>query len=323
MLMARIPKGGPRSALNALGAHYEAMTWEQRLQKQRPAGASNGPSAAFNKAYFSPFASPVADLDLRARPDSAFRLGNKWFREIDNGVANVLQEVDDPMVSPLERAAQREAIARARFIADHPLGGLGYGLATLANASPGGRDAALMLGGLADTVTSGAAPFGSAPRVQTPPPRTEIRPTPVSRPQVRFRDLNANGQATGVTATLTPAIMGKGSLAIRKLQPPGWQGDGDKFNEARGHLLGKQLGGTGKTMQNLVTQTQTPSNNSWMRRFEDQVARRVRSGEIIEYHATPFYNDGILPPESIFLTALGLDGGLTARLVRNPAGQRK
>jgi hypothetical protein len=102
--MARIPKGGPRSALDALGAHYEAMTWEQRLQKQRPAGASNGPSAAFNKAYFSPFASPVADLDLRARPDSAFRLGNKWFREIDNGVANVLQQVDDPMVSPGTRS---------------------------------------------------------------------------------------------------------------------------------------------------------------------------------------------------------------------------
>ena len=321
--MARMPKAGPRSALNAIGAHHGSVTEEERPGKQPLAGTSRMPSAAFDKAYFSPFANPVAGLDLKTRPDSVFRLGKTWFRGIDNGVANVLQEVDDPLVSPLERAAQREAIARARFIGDHPLGGLGYGLATLANASPATRDTALMLGGLADTATSGAAPFGSAPRVRTPPPRTEIRPTPVSRPQVRYRDVNADGQATGVTATLTPALMGKGSLAMRKLQPPGWQGEGDKFNEARGHLLGKQLGGTGKTMQNLVTQTQTPSNNPWMRRFEDQVARRVRSGEIIEYHATPFYNDSVLPPESIFLTALGLDGRLTARLVRNPAGQRK
>ncbi|WP_397400554.1 DNA/RNA non-specific endonuclease [Phenylobacterium sp.] len=321
--MARIPKGGPRSALDALGAHYEAMTWEQRLQKQHPAGASNGPSAAFNKAYFSPFASPVADLDLRARPDSAFRLGNKWFREIDNGVANVLQEVDDPMVSPLERAAQREAIARARFIADHPLGGLGYGLATLANASPRGRDAALAAGGLVDAVMSGAAPFGAAPQIRTPPPRADVRPTPVRRPQIRYQDLNARGQATGTTATITANMLGTGSRTDQNLRPPGLKGDTRRNNQARGHLLGKQLGGSGRTMRNLVTQTQTPSNDSWMQKFENHVARRVRDGEIIEFSARPFYNDGILPPESIFLTALGLNGVLTSRLVRNPAGQRK
>lgn len=76
-------------------------------------------------------------------------------------------------------------------------------------------------------------------------------------------------------------------------------------------------------MRNLVTQTQTPSNDSWMQKFENHVARRVRDGEIIEFSARPFYSDGILPPESIFLTALGLNGVLTARLVKNPAGQRK
>ena len=321
--MAKMPRGEPRSVPDPIGAQYEAMIREDRARKRRLSGASVVPSTAFNTAYFSPFTSRVADLDLKARPDSTTGLSGRWFRETDNGKANVLQEIDDPMIASSQRAEQRQAINRAFFIAGHPLGGLGYGLATLANVSPGGRDAALATGGLADAVMSGAAPFGLAPQVRTPPPRADVRPTPVRRPQIRYRDLNAKGQATGTTATITADMMGKGSRSDQNLRPPGWKGDGRKHNEARGHLLGNQLGGSGETMQNLVTQTQNPSNNSWMRPFENQAARRVRSGEIIEYHATPFYNDGVLPPESIFLTALGLHGGLTARLVKNPAGQRK
>lgn len=58
--------------------------------------------------------------------------------------ANVLVPVDDPLVSPAEREEQWRGIERAYFMADHPLGSVAYDVATLANASPGARDGALV-----------------------------------------------------------------------------------------------------------------------------------------------------------------------------------
>jgi hypothetical protein len=58
-----------------------------------------------------------------------------------------------------------------------------------------------------------------------------------------------------------------------------------------------------------------------MREFERTVAQRVRDGEVIEYSATPLYSDGVLPPRSILLTAIGSRGAPIARLIQNPAGR--
>jgi hypothetical protein len=107
------------------------------------------------------------------------------------------------------------------------------------------------------------------------------------------------------------------------LAPPGWQGRGDKFNEARGHLLGWQLGGFADEPKHVVTLTQTPANSPHMRDFENAVARRVREGEVIEYLAKPLYSAGILPPAMMLLTAHGSRGAPIARVVQNPAGWRK
>jgi hypothetical protein len=129
----------------------------------------------------------------------------------------------------------------------------------------------------------------------------------------------------GFDATITKPMLGTGTKASRRLTPPGWQGHGGRYNEARAHLLAQSLGGAGGLeMRNLVTLTQNGANSPHMRDFEQGVARRARAGEVMEYAGRTFYEDGVLPPSAILLTAHGSRGGVpSARLIRNPAGRRQ
>lgn len=126
-----------------------------------------------------------------------------------------------------------------------------------------------------------------------------------------------------MNATLTAPMLGSGTGANRRRIPPGWQGDGRVHNEARAHLLGNQLGGSGSDMRNLVTMTHNGANTPQMRDFENGVARRVRAGEVVEYSATPLYNSGTLPPSAVLLTTQGSRSAPSARIILNPAGRRR
>jgi hypothetical protein len=77
-------------------------------------------------------------------------------------------------------------------------------------------------------------------------------------------------------------------------------------------------------MQDLVTITQHPTNSPQMRDYEQDVARRVRAGEVVEYSVVPLYNEGMLPPSTIVMTAHGSRGGApSGRIILNPAGRRR
>lgn len=78
----------------------------------------------------------------------------------------------------------------------------------------------------------------------------------------------------------------------------------------------------GQDRRNAVTMTDR-ANSLEMRTFEERVKGRVKAGEVIEYSVTPLYNEGVLPPASVLLTATGSRGAPIARLVNNPAGRRK
>ena len=62
------------------------------------------------------------------------------------------------------------------------------------------------------------------------------------------------------------------------------------YNEARGHLLGAQLGGSGDVAENLVTLQQNPATSPIMRGFENQVRAAVEGGQTVNYSVTPIYN---------------------------------
>lgn len=180
-----------------------------------------------------------------------------------------------------------------------------------------------MAGGFVDTAMLGAAPFGAQRTRQITPPRSAPDPETFQRPNIRYGNLNTNGQAGGVSATLTAPMIGAGTRANWRLTPPGWQGNGPKYNEARGHLLANQLGGSGGDMRNLVTLTHNGANKPQMKSFEDKVARRVAGGEVVEYSATPMYDNGVLPPSGVLVTAYGSRATPSARFIPNPAGRSR
>jgi len=169
----------------------------------------------------------------------------------------------------------------------------------------------------------GAAPFGSTIRGRPSAPTPSLDPLGWDRPAIRYGELNADNQATGVTASLTQRGLSGGTRADPRQTPAGWGGDGIEYNEARGHLLARQLGGRGDDPRNLVTLTQRGSNSPQMSTLEGRVARRVRSGEFVEYSASPLYADGTLPPTAVLVTATGSRQPPVAQLFSNPAARRR
>jgi DNA/RNA non-specific endonuclease len=120
------------------------------------------------------------------------------------------------------------------------------------------------------------------------------------------------GQRSGVRATITPAMVAAaerdqlGSTADQDIRPPGF----DRLparNRARGHLLGRQLGGSGAVAANLVALYQTRANSPVMRDYESAVAEAVQAGETVRYTVRPLYpsrtHNGA--PSAIRITASG------------------
>jgi hypothetical protein len=104
----------------------------------------------------------------------------------------------------------------------------------------------------------------------------------------------ATGQRSGISATITPAMVAAadrdelGSAADPDIRPPGF----DRLparNRARGHLLGRQLGGSGDLEANLVALYQTRANSPVMRDYESAVADAAQAGETIQYTVRPLY----------------------------------
>jgi DNA/RNA non-specific endonuclease len=125
----------------------------------------------------------------------------------------------------------------------------------------------------------------------------------------------ATGQRSGISATITPAMIAAadrdelGSAADPDIRPPGF----DRLparNRARGHLLGRQLGGSGDLAANLVALYQTRANSPVMRDYETAAAEAVEAGETVRYTVRPRYPSRRAegPPSAIRITATGSRG---------------
>ena len=143
----------------------------------------------------------------------------------------------------------------------------------------------------------------------------------ISKPQ--YGPLDALGRPTGVTASITSEMIGTGTKANPNIIPPGWSGNGVLSNEARGHLLGAQLGGSGDVAENLVTLQQNPANSPVMRGFESLVRSAVESGQVVEYSSTPIYDGASLIPRGITLSGSGSGEFNLNVTVVNPSGAVK
>ncbi|WP_337187722.1 DNA/RNA non-specific endonuclease [Phenylobacterium sp.] len=313
--MAAMPRGTPRSVPNPVGELYDEMMRQERLKKQAAETPPTSP-LSMDTSAFVPFGWRSDAIRQTPYSNDLITIGGRTYRQVDTGQANVLVPTNDPRISPVELAARRRAIENASLMAKSPLAGAAYGLASLMNASPARLEAALRAGSAADALMM-------VPRVRGAPPPQRLPEPRWDRPNPSYRELNKNGQAQGAVASLRPAMLGTGTRADPRIRPPGWQGHGRDFNEARAHLVAKDFAGLGHDPRNLVTLTHNGANTPEMRGFEQAVKRRVRDGEFIEYSATPLYDAGALPPWGILLTAYGTQGAPVARIVRNPAGRPK
>ena len=101
-------------------------------------------------------------------------------------------------------------------------------------------------------------------------------------------------------------MLGTGSHAAQDIHAPGFAGGAS--NHARGHLLGRQLGGSGTEERNLVTLFHLPANTPVMPGFENQVAAVVRGGQTIDDLAVPIYQGVSLIPIGVTIQARGSGG---------------
>ncbi len=112
---------------------------------------------------------------------------------------------------------------------------------------------------------------------------------------------------TGVKAFITKRIIkptnkpGPGTSASSSIKPPGFPSDNPPgpTRRARGHLLARLLGGSGKIPENLVTMYQNPTNTPCMYEVEDYARQAVERIDWAIYSAEPIYNGGSLEPSGI------------------------
>lgn len=293
------------------------------MQQQRRFAFGGGvPNGGPRGSSFSIFGDRLEPFRSAPQFGRTVTIGNQSFREVDNGRANTLVPVYDAEAAG-ELRKRREGFERAQYMAGHPFAGAAYGVASAMGVSPRTRDRALAAGGIADSVMHSGAPLG-APigRRMTAPPKSLSGPSLAQAP-IRYRGVNENNQAGGSSSMVTSEMLGTGKRAKRSLSPPGWQGNGRVYNEARGHLHAKSLGGRGDSLEEVVTLTQTGANSPQMSKFERGVALRAKAGEVVDYSVTPIYDSGVLPPALMFLMASGTRGNPRATIITNPAGRRK
>lgn len=170
----------------------------------------------------------------------------------------------------------------------------------------------LNLGSLRDSVAGDAVGYPLGERVAG---------TAQQQGSITYLPFDSLGRPTGVQATITEDMIGTGTKASQDIIPPGWSGNGIDFNEARGHLLGAQLGGSGDIAENIVTLEQNPANSPVMRGFEIQVRNAVEGGQVVEYSVSPIYNGDNLVPRGVTINASGSGGFNLNVTVLNPIGR--
>ena len=122
----------------------------------------------------------------------------------------------------------------------------------------------------------------------------------------QYGALDSFGRPTGVRATITADMLGTGTRPSQNILPPGF--GGEQMGHARGHLLGRQLGGSGSESRNLITMFQNPANHPTMSGFEAGIRSAVAGGQTVTYFAVPVYQGINSIPRGITISAQGSGG---------------
>jgi hypothetical protein len=210
--------------------------------------------------------------------------------------------VGDKGIGKLGKLGKVDDIARGTTRTDDVLRGLDN-IPCVGYVVPLGRGA-----GLAAPLLEGCA---RGPRAAETARRAEQASIDAARRlggDIDYGRLDSLNRPTGIEATITPEMIAGdiGTHANGAIRPPGFEGG--PSNHARGHLLGRQLGGSGHVDSNLVTLFQNPVNTPIMSGIEAQVRAAVEAGETVRYRVTPIYDGDNPIPTQIRIQADGDDG---------------
>ena len=124
---------------------------------------------------------------------------------------------------------------------------------------------------------------------------------------ITYGEYDELNRPTTADALIKPNMIGTGSGAKQEIKPPGFISGLDPHNHSRGHLIGKQLGGSGEDPKNLVTLYQNPVNTPFMTKYENMVRKAADEGETIRYRVTPLYEDDIGMPRAVHMEGKSLN----------------
>ena len=143
-------------------------------------------------------------------------------------------------------------------------------------------------------------------------------PAPPAAPGIALGALDDLSRPIGTSATITRRMLGTGTRPATRMRPPGFRGEA--AGHSRGHLIARQLGGSGSDSRNLVTLFQSRANSPVMRGFESRVRAAVEAGETVRYAVTPIYRGAEAVPRAVTLSARGSRGFRLAVSVLNKRG---
>lgn len=123
---------------------------------------------------------------------------------------------------------------------------------------------------------------------------------------VTYHKLDGLERATGGDALIKKKMINTGTKANRDVRPPGFVSGLEPYGHSRGHLIGRQFGGSGDSLQNLVTIYQDPVNSPLMTEYENNIRQAVDNGETVRYRVIPIYNEEDLMPVEIHMEAQSL-----------------
>lgn len=124
---------------------------------------------------------------------------------------------------------------------------------------------------------------------------------------IDYHKLDSLERATGADALLKQSMVGTGTSANASIRPPGFISGKSPYGHSRGHLIGKQFGGSGDDERNLVTLYQTPVNSPYMTKYENQIRAALEKGETVRYRVTPIYSEDNLMCKEVHMEAQSLE----------------
>jgi len=111
---------------------------------------------------------------------------------------------------------------------------------------------------------------------------------PEASPGVYLQPLDQLGRPTLAQAVITKEMIMTGTGAKQSIRPSGFGGQDAKHQ--RGHLIAKELGGSGSDPQNLATMYNNANQlKSAMRHWEKQTRGLAEQGHTVYYNVRPIY----------------------------------